>query len=169
MKSVLSALFFSEWSAIPYSLFLIWFFAFGSVFIGGGLIEETLTGIFIICSVSAYYFVTQAFAALRHCHEVICCDKDNKAWLDDKLSILPLLVLGSIIMLSSAQTKLAAPFDQWVDFSLTSFDMFAWGFAFIIVVIDIFFLGSYTNKITIKIQEALVNAAQRGNQIAGGN
>ena len=169
MKSLLSALFFSEWSAIPYSLFLIWFFAFGSVFVGGGLIEENLIGIFIICSVSAYYFVTQAFAALRHCHEVICCDKENKAWLDDKLSILPLLVLGAVLMLSSTQPEIVQPYDQWVNFTLSPFDKFAWGFAFTIVVIDIFFLGSYANKITIKIQEALVNAAQRGNQIAGGS
>ncbi len=168
MRSFFSALFFSEWFAIPYSLFLIWFFTFGSVFYGGGLIEENLIGIFIFCSVTAYYFVTQAFAALRHCHEVICCDKENKAWLDDKLSIIPLLVLGTIFIMSRTQPILEAPYAVWLDFSLSPFDMFAWGFALIIVFIDIFLLGSYTNRITIKIQEALVNAAQRGNQIAGG-
>ena len=139
------------------------------MFVGGDLIQENLVGIFIICSVSAYYFVTQAFAALRHCHEVICCDKENKAWLDDKLSIIPLLVLGSILMLSATEPTFATPYNEWIDLSFSQFDKFAWGFAFIIVVIDIFLLGSYTNKITIKIQEALVNAARRSTEVAGGH
>ena len=94
MKNFVVRFFFSEYLAVPFSIWLLWLLLFDSTFLGGRLIEHDVGGAFILFYICLFYLAIQGISALANVKE-----GHGKLRADVWISSIPFFIMAGIAVL----------------------------------------------------------------------
>lgn len=133
------SLFFTEYSAITFSLWLIWLLVIDVPYLGpNSIIGTSIAGLFAVNLVTLLYLAVQAYVVMQQIEDKATAEQLR---LDSRISRIPQFVLGFVIVLWMPHfLETSYPFSShlpYLKFKPETFDVVAAVLAFIAVYIDV--------------------------------